>query len=403
MSALDRLREASAAAGLVLLLLLALSGWGLMGGYVPTDAEAFASVLFSTRPSGLGPFLRSVHVYAASGLVIAGAAYLLAAYLSGAYRLTPRAWWLPLSLYLVVLGLCFTGYLLPMDQGAYWGTVVRLGIVETAPVAGPPLADLLRGGATFNASTLPRFHALHVSVLPFAALVVLLPLLPAARGRLGRSGAAPLTTVAAVVLATIYLLAAVWPATLEPRADPADTEYVPRPEWYFLWLFQLGKYLEAVPWVRSLVLPAAGLGFLYALPLLRPQSPPKRAAVAACWCLAWSLLTGLARWEDRALPSKPTYAQAQEARAALNYREQCLDCHGENGRGDGPQARAFGLDARDFTTTEFWREASEERILESIRDGRGEDMPAFGKRLDHEEIEALLGYLNNRFQPKGDP
>jgi ubiquinol-cytochrome c reductase cytochrome b subunit len=403
MSALDALREASAAAGLVLLLLLAFSGWGLMGGYVPSDAEAFASVLFSTRGTSLGAFLRSVHVYAASGVVVVGAVYLLAAYLSGSYRVGPPSWWLPLSLYLVVLGFCFTGFLLPMDQGAYWGTVVRLGIVETVPVAGPPLADLLRGGASFNASTLPRFHALHVSVLPIAALVLLLPLLPAARARLRGSGPAPLVAVAALVLAAIYLLATIWPAALEPRADPNDTEYVPRPEWYFLWLFQLGKYLEAVPWVRSLILPAAGLGFLYALPLLRLPSPPTRAAVAAGWCLAWSVLTGLARWEDRALPPKPTHAQAQEARAAVNYREQCLDCHGEAGRGDGPQARAFGLDARDFTRVGFWKEASEERILESIRNGRGADMPAFGKRLDAEQIEALLVYLRNRFQPKGEP
>lgn len=402
MSRLDRLREASAAAGLVLLLLLALSGWALMAGYVPSDAEAFASVLFSTRQTSLGAFLRSAHVYAASGLVVVGAAYLLAAYLSGSYRRDPRAWWLPLSLYLAVLGLCFTGFLLPMDQGAYWGTVVRLGIVETAPLAGPPLADFLRGGPTFNASTLPRFHALHVSVLPFAALVLLLPLLPAVRDRL-RAGAAPLPAVAALVLAAIYVLATVWPAALEPRADPADTEYVPRPEWYFLWLFELGKYLEAVPWVRSLILPAAGLGFLYALPLLRPQSAARRATVAAVWCLAWIALTGLARWEDRALPPKPTYAQAQEARAASNYREHCLDCHGETGRGDGPQARAFGLDARDFTDPDFWKETNEERILASIRDGRGEDMPAFGKRLDAEQIEALVAYLENRFQRKGEP
>jgi len=402
MSALLRLQEASVAAGCVLLLLLALSGWGLMGGYVPSDAEAFASVLFSSQ-SGLGGFLRSVHVYSASGLVVVGAVYLLAAYLSGSYLRARLSWWLPLTVYLVVLGLCFTGYLLPMDQGAYWGTVVRLGIVETAPVGGPLLADLLRGGGSFNASTLPRFHALHVSVLPLAVVLLLLPVLPAIRDRLRGAGIGPLHAVAALALAAIYLLATLSPAALEPRANPADTEYVPRPEWYFLWLFQLGKYLESVPWVRSLLLPAAGLGFIYWLPLLRPPSSSTRAAVAASWCLAWSVLTGLARWDDRTLPPKPTHSQAQGARAVLNYREQCLDCHGAAGRGDGPQARAFGLEARDFTKAEFWRETSRERIVESIRGGRGEDMPAFGKKLDREQIEALAAYLQTRFQPKGEP
>ena len=49
-------------------------------------------------------------------------------------------------------------------------------------------------------------------------------------------------------LAAAYLVAALVPAPLKLPAEPTDTEYVPRPEWYFLWLFQFGKYVEAVPW-----------------------------------------------------------------------------------------------------------------------------------------------------------
>jgi mono/diheme cytochrome c family protein len=395
------LRAVGAAASLLLLVVLATSGWGLMSGYVPSETEAFDAILYLRRQGGSGPFLRSAHVLAASALVVSGALALLSRLVRGVAPAERRPWWLAVSLYLVVLGFCFTGFLLPMDQNAYWGTRIRLGIVETVPVLGGALADLLRGGGALNASTLPRFYALHVSVLPVAALLLALGLRREV-GEAFRRSPGRWLAFTAVSLGLLYLAAWRIPAPLEPRASAADTTYVPRPEWYFLWLFQLGKYLEAVPWLQSLVVPAGVVGILYAVPLLRPGRPV-RAGLAGGMVLGWLAFTGLALYDDRDLPPRPAYEEAMAAWAETGYREECRSCHGESGKGDGSQARAFDLEARDFTSPDFWGRTSRERMRAAVRDGVGKDMPAFGRKLGHEQIEALLELIERRFRPADRP
>lgn len=393
-------RELLGTAALVWLLLLVASGWGLMASYVPSEREAFESVLYLRRQGGALAFLRDLHAHLASGLVAAGGLYLLASYLAGAAPRERRAWWAALSLFLLILFACFTGFALPMDQNAYWGTIVRLGIVETIPLAGGPLADLLRGGPAWNASTLTRFYAFHAGIVPALFLPLLavlgLELWPGLREDPLR--ARRLLWLALALLAAAYLLGALLPARLEPRAAPADSEYVPRPEWYFLWLFQVGKYAEGLPWLRSLVLPALLLGALFSAPFAR-TGRRARAGGAAAAVLAFAGLTALARYEDRGLPAKPTYEQALRARADFLYKEECQICHGEGGRGDGSQARTFDLKMPDLTSAEFWKGRSDDTMRESIRNGKGEDMPAFGKKLSGEEVDALLAVLRTRFQP----
>lgn len=394
------LRAAAGTLCLVCLLLLMVSGWALMAGYVPSAGEAFASVLYWRQAGGLGALLRGLHFHLSSALVVAGFVYLLATYLAGRHRLR-QAWWLGLTLYLLILGLCFTGFLLPMDQNAHWGTVVRLGIVETSPGVGPAVAGALRGGSLLNASTLPRFYALHASILPLFALLLLALLLRSGsqwRPEWRPRAAAPWLAVALVAMAASYLAASLYPAPLELPADPTDSEYVPRPEWYFLWLFQFGKYVESVPWVRSLLLPVAGIGLLYALPLLRRQGVAFRVTLATGWCLAWSALTALAIWEDRELPPRLMYEPAMRVQAAEQYQEHCYDCHGENGRGDGPQSRAFDLETTDLSLERTWLETPVREMKDAIRNGKGKDMPAFGGKLSSEQIDALTDYLETQFR-----
>ena len=404
MRLLSLLREATAAASFLLFLALASSGWGLMASYVPSSAEAFDAILDMRRQGGLGGFLRSVHYHASSGLVVAGGLYLLASFLEGRLLAGRRAWWGAVVLFGLALGSCFTGFLLPMDQNAYWGTLVRLGIVETAPVVGPHVAEVLRGGGDVNASTLPRFYALHVSLLPFLAVLVALFLLGEVRAALG-DGARRRRALAAAFLALVLLfgIAAAVPAPLEPRARTADIAYVPRPEWYFLWLFQLGKYVEGLEWMRSLVVPAVGIGLAVGLPFLPPGTLRQRGAAAAGLGFFLAALTALSRYEDRALPEKPSYEQGLAARAQEVFTNECRDCHGGEGKGDGPQARSFALSTPDFTDPAFWEDAPTSRLRQSIREGRGDDMPAFGKKLTAEEIEAVLALVQERFRPASAP
>jgi mono/diheme cytochrome c family protein len=111
-------------------------------------------------------------------------------------------------------------------------------------------------------------------------------------------------------------------------------------------------------------------------------------------------LTALARYEDRALPPKPSYEEGLAKRAAAIFETECRDCHGGSGKGDGPQAQSFALEVPNFTTPDFWSERSPARLKQSVHEGRGEDMPAFGKKLTDEEIEAVLGLVEERFRPR---
>jgi ubiquinol-cytochrome c reductase cytochrome b subunit len=400
MRGVSLLRETSAAASLLLFLALATSGWGLMASYVPSSAEAFDAVLYLRRQGGLGGFLRALHHHASIALVVSGFLYLLASFLEGRLFVERRAWWGAVALFGLVLAFCFTGFLLPMDQNAYWGTLVRLGIIETAPVMGPHVAEILRGGGELNASTLPRFYALHVSFLPVLVFLTALLLVGEAR----EAFADPdrrlrALTAASVVLLLMFGLALALPAPLEPRARPADTAYVPRPEWYFLWLFQLGKYVEGLEWIRSFVVPALGAGLAAALPFLPTGTLRQRGGAAFLLALFLGGFTALSRYEDRALPRKPSYEEGLVARAQEVFTTECRDCHGAEGKGDGPQARSFGLETPDFTDPDFWSDAPISRLRQSVREGRGDDMPAFGKRLTDEEIDTVLAFVQRRFRP----
>jgi hypothetical protein len=245
----------------------------------------------------------------------------------GAVPAARRTWWSALALYLLVLGSCFTGFLLPMDQNAYWGTVVRLGIVESAPLVGGPAADLLRGGGGWNASTLPRFYALHVSVLPFLAVLLLLPLVSrvvaACRGACARFlGLCP-----SLALALGWL----------PGARPAGATAAPRhrvraaPRVVLPGSPSSGTW-RAQFWLRSCC-PAAGLGFLFALPLLLAR-PGKRVALVGL-SRRLVVLTALSCTRPaafsratRKLQARP-WSSTDEARAATATR-----------KGDGSQAKA---------------------------------------------------------------
>ena len=92
----------------------------------------------------------------------------------GAYKY-PRElnWVIGGVLLILTMVMSFTGYLLPFDQRSYWATIVGVNINGTGPVVGPYLSDFLRGGAEFGATTLSRFYAIHMMLLPgaIAALI----------------------------------------------------------------------------------------------------------------------------------------------------------------------------------------------------------------------------------------
>ena len=400
MRPLQRIITVSAIASLLFLGLVILSGWGLSGSYVPSLTDAFPATLYLEKYSSGGHLLRSIHYYSSSGLVFSGFVFLCCFYISGFTAKYRKTWILGVVLYLLIIGSAFTGYVLPLDQNAYWGTKVRLGIVETVPLMGTAIADFLRGGATFNSATLPRFFTLHGSVLAAAIFLCLFLLIHSWKSvfiQYLSDQRFNVTLLVSIIL--FFILIIRFSAPLELPADPADVEYNPRPEWYFLWLFQFGKYVEWAPWIQSGVLPLLGIGFLFAVPWLRNHGQKRRSAIAVSWCLGWLVLTGLTIIDDKDLPDNPNYSEGMAIGAEKNFNRLCVDCHGPGGLGDGPEAKVFDLPTPDFTAREFWNNIDEQQMIIAVRDGKGNDMPDFGGSLTYEQILALIHHIEKSFKP----
>ena len=142
--------------------------------YVPTEDGAYRSIIRLTDEVRLGALLRGMHAWAGDLIVVTLVIHMARVFITGAFK-NPRElnWIVGVSLFTLTLAFGFTGTLLPWDRRAYWATVVGTNMVETLPLLGEPLADLLRGGRTVTGDTLLRFYALHVFLLPLTALGLL--------------------------------------------------------------------------------------------------------------------------------------------------------------------------------------------------------------------------------------
>jgi quinol-cytochrome oxidoreductase complex cytochrome b subunit len=142
--------------------------------YVPTPDHAYDSVIYITTQLPAGWFIRGLHHWGASAMVILTALHLLRVFFYGAYKYPREVTWLTgVALLLVVVGFGFTGYLLPWDQKAYWATTVGTEIAGVAPGLGPWILRIMRGGDDLSAVTLARFFGAHVWVLPAALLTLI--------------------------------------------------------------------------------------------------------------------------------------------------------------------------------------------------------------------------------------
>jgi len=349
----------------------------LATAYAPTPDHARESVWWIEHRLPAGSLVRGLHSWGASAAVLFAALHLARVLYHGAYK-RPRQenWWIGLAAFAAILGLAFTGYLLPWDQKGYWATVVGLKIAAQPPLVGRAAERLLAGGSGVGAVTLSRFATLHEIVLPLGlvALVAVHFILLRRHGHAGKPGDAQprepffprqmaRDAVAALALFLVLIaLASSFPAPLEATADPSDTAYVPRPEWYFLSLFQLLHYFRGKAVVLGTVaIPIAVCGFFLALPLLdrsatrRPGSRRPWIGAAAVVGAALVLLTIVAATEPRSssLPASepPPPPLAFLSTDLKNYdlsvlapsvarggrliaQKKCLECHLVNGDGN---------------------------------------------------------------------
>ena len=139
--------------------------------YYRPDATggAYESVRYITNEVFLGEFVRGMHKWGSSVMVILIFLHMARTFFYGAYKY-PRElnWIIGVILLILTFVMSLTGYLLPFDQRSFWATIVATNITASGPVVGPYLGDFMRGGAEFGATTLSRFYAIHMLLIPGA-------------------------------------------------------------------------------------------------------------------------------------------------------------------------------------------------------------------------------------------
>ena len=247
--------------GFVLLVFVALqvaTGILLLVYYVPDAERAFESVQRLMNEIPFGWLIRQLHVHGANAIMIALLLHMLSVAVMGSYKRPRELHWVTGCLILfTMLGLCFTGYLLPWSQLSYWATTVGMNITGSAPLVGPLMQRILQGGEVVGPDSLGRAFALHVGLLPLAlaGLIGVHLYLVRHAGVSSPPSLNPPTvsrtrrffpdvaledlTVALFALSVFSLVLFLAPNLYLPaeafvKADPFVTPSHVKPEWYFL-------------------------------------------------------------------------------------------------------------------------------------------------------------------------
>ena len=335
--------------------LQALTGMFLAIYYVPSPDHAYDTVQYIQHEVWFGWFVRGLHHWGASAVMLAIGLHMLQVFFDGAYK-PPREmmWIVGVCLLLIMLGFGFTGYLLPWDQNAYWATQVGINMAGAVPYVGDFVILVLRGGETLGALTLSRFFAIHVLILP-AIIVAGIMLHLFILRRVGPAGPHDEKQASrgsetfyprqvfmdAVVMLGVFLVVASLAFTVEfplaDKADPSDHSFIPVPEWYFLFHYELlkmapGSLAPVVTWV----LPSLFILVLFSLPFIdrNPQRKPaaRRTTLAGGFVFLVMMFTllGISLRDLYAVPKKdPAVARGETLVGKLG----CKTCHRIHGDG----------------------------------------------------------------------
>ena len=346
--------------GSILLFLLGvqlLTGVVLTMYYVPSSESAYDSVRFIMTQLTFGRLIRGLHFFGASFIVIASVVHMLRVVIFGSYKKPREVTWITgVLLLLIILGFALSGYLLPWDQRAYWATTVTINIARSTPIVGEQVAGLLRGGANLGALTLLRWYAAHVFLLPAALIAFTVahiylmrrhgisgPIVPKAGASRPFYPAQALrdSIVVSVVFAALLTFAVTVRAPLDAIADPSDARYIPRPEWYFLSLFQLLKYFPGkLEPVATMVIPGIVVALLFLLPFIdrtKGRRPSQRWIVMMAFCgglLGIAGLTALGLRDTPRTEDVNRWAPLSMAGYEFARDARCQACHQVGGAAD---------------------------------------------------------------------
>jgi ubiquinol-cytochrome c reductase cytochrome b subunit len=334
----------------------------------------------------------------------------------------------------MTLGMAFTGQVLRFDQDAYWGLGIGASIMGRVPGMGGWLVNLMLGGAIIGGNTLSRFFALHVFVIPglLIALVSLHILMVFKLGinewpmpgrivrratylkeyeELTHKDGVPfvpdaiwkdLIFAACILLAVALCAIVLGPFGPSGQPDPTIIQTVPKPDFFFLWLYALLSLLP--PQLETpflLTAPVIGIIVLLLLPFLSGEGEKswKRRPIAVLTVLfaavtlgTFTKLASYTPWSPKmnawsGMPVPEQYLKNRsplERQGALVFQEkQCRNCHALGGSGG---ERGPALDAVAVRLTQ-------DQLIRQVLQGRG-NMPAYGKNLSPAEVTALVAFLD---------
>ncbi len=430
-------------AALTLFILQVFTGIMLALIYVPSAAEAWNSLQFLNHGVTLGWFLRAVHGWGSNFMVAVVLIHLCQVFLFGAYKF-PRelTWVVGVFLLLMTLGMAFTGQVLRFDQDAYWGLGIGASITSRVPFLGGTLVHLLLGGPIIAGATLSRFFALHVFLIPglLIALVSLHLLLVLKLGvnewpmpgrvvrrstyikeyeELTHKDGVPFVPAAiwkdmffsAVIIVSVMVCA--WffgPFGPSGYPDPTIVQTIPKPDFFFLWLYAMLALLPPSMETPALLIgPVIVIGFLILLPFLSGEGEKswKRRPIAVVTLLLVSVALGtftklatyspwspvMNAWSGDPVPVEYLNGRSPlERQGALVFQvKQCRNCHAIGGSG-GKRGPALDKVATNLTP---------DQLVRQVIQGGG-NMPAYGKNLNPAEVTALVSFLET-LRPANQP
>jgi ubiquinol-cytochrome c reductase cytochrome b subunit len=371
--------------------------------YVPSVDSAHTSVAYITKQVAAGQFLRSLHYYGSSAMIIVLLLHFLQTFIYGSFKGRRELLWISGAvLSLLVLAMGFTGYLLPWDQSAYFATAVGTNIVGEVPFIGQWLTDMLRGGNTLGTLTLSRFYVAHVFLIPGLIFLLIGSHIALFRkaGPAGPISEDPLQpklppesfyprqvimdmAFALLLMIGLGILAYFHPVQLGPIADPGDAKFVPRPEWYYLPMFEwlkfwssrmevfavvvipailallfflipfLDRKLERRPWRRPIPLLAVAivlvgiifLGFRSHLDDVRDHSVAEQLAYQEKQAVDYTKASFIPQMESangQPLTAGPVDPLVAKGKGIFNT-EGCSGCHGQAGMGTAQAPSLVGV------------------------------------------------------------
>ncbi|HAZ14197.1 MAG: hypothetical protein A2X86_17600 [Bdellovibrionales bacterium GWA2_49_15] len=300
-----------------------LTGILLLIYYRPTVNEAFESVKFIMTKPSLGWLYRQVHAWGANLMILIVFLHMLRTFFMGAFK-KPReiTWVIGALLFIFTLVFGFTGYLLPWNQLAYWATTVGTEIAGGIPVIGEWTKIFLRGGAAIGGETLSRFFVIHVIILPWLVFFLIGAhlLLVRVQGistmekvdqeiKLKEGEGTPFFPhhvlkegiVLYLLIGILIGLSILLPFELGEKADPLQTPHAIKPEWYFLPMYQMLKYL---PKLLGILMLAMGPLILIGWPFLdktkarHPRQRPISTGIGIAMIVLLIVFGLLGHWAD---------------------------------------------------------------------------------------------------------